>query len=201
MNANDIIELRKRLKLTQQKFADLIGVNRRTIANYEQGRIIPKANQLLIQGMIDQNSNTTNNPNVHLDNQLDFFKDNSTKNDTINNQEKIELKYISILEEEKFRLNDKIIFLEKEIFKLKNTTPQIRNENKKLREENSNLKKEAIKIMDENFKLNTEIYKLKHEKIKLDNENTNLKKENKKIRNENFILNDELLTISKNLKN
>jgi len=43
MSAIDIKTGRKRLKLTQEKLAKLIGVSKNTISNYEIGRIIPES--------------------------------------------------------------------------------------------------------------------------------------------------------------
>lgn len=43
MKEIDVFKIRKSLKLTQQEFADRIGVDRRTIINYEQGGKIPKS--------------------------------------------------------------------------------------------------------------------------------------------------------------
>jgi transcriptional regulator with XRE-family HTH domain len=49
MNKIDIFKIRQDLGLTQQKFADLLGVDRRTIINYEQGSKIPESKTKLLE--------------------------------------------------------------------------------------------------------------------------------------------------------
>ena len=41
MEANEIVELRKKLKMTQQKLADAIGVDRVTVARWERNNKRP----------------------------------------------------------------------------------------------------------------------------------------------------------------
>ena len=48
MNDLDIIRIRKQFDLTQIEFAKMIGVDRRTIINYEKGRKIPESKVKLI---------------------------------------------------------------------------------------------------------------------------------------------------------
>lgn len=43
MNDLDIIKIRKDLGKTQQEFAEFLGVDRRTVINYEQGKKIPSS--------------------------------------------------------------------------------------------------------------------------------------------------------------
>jgi DNA-binding XRE family transcriptional regulator len=54
MNDLDIIRIRKEFDLTQVEFAKLIGVDRRTIINYEQGTKIPESKVKLINMVIDK---------------------------------------------------------------------------------------------------------------------------------------------------
>lgn len=49
MNALDVKKIREELYLTQQKFAKEIGVDRRTIANWEQGKLIPESKIKLLK--------------------------------------------------------------------------------------------------------------------------------------------------------
>ena len=47
---------REKRNLTQQEFADLLGVTRKTIANYEAGGKIPSSKKVLFQEILDNNS-------------------------------------------------------------------------------------------------------------------------------------------------
>jgi transcriptional regulator with XRE-family HTH domain len=49
MNKLEILKIRKDMGLTQIEFADLIGVDRRTIIHYEQGRTIPTSKIKLLE--------------------------------------------------------------------------------------------------------------------------------------------------------
>jgi transcriptional regulator with XRE-family HTH domain len=53
MSTIDILKIRKNLALTQQEFGELIGVDRRTVINYEQGKKVPASKVKLLQLMID----------------------------------------------------------------------------------------------------------------------------------------------------
>jgi DNA-binding XRE family transcriptional regulator len=53
MNEIDIHNIRTGLGMTQIEFAELIGVDRRTIINYEQGKKIPSTKIKLLQLMLD----------------------------------------------------------------------------------------------------------------------------------------------------
>lgn len=52
MSNIDVIKLRAMLGLTQQKFAERIGVNRRTVVNWESGSKIPDSKLKLFQDII-----------------------------------------------------------------------------------------------------------------------------------------------------
>ena len=52
MHRLDVIEIRKKLKLTQEDFGKLIGVDKRTIINYEQGKVIPKTKVSLLESVL-----------------------------------------------------------------------------------------------------------------------------------------------------
>lgn len=57
MNEIDILKIRKDLNLSQQDFADVLGVDRRTIINYEQGRSIPESKKKMLQMILDNKIN------------------------------------------------------------------------------------------------------------------------------------------------
>jgi DNA-binding transcriptional regulator YiaG len=46
--SEDIYKIRKDLQMSQVEFAELIGVDRRTIMNYEQGKKIPTTKMKLL---------------------------------------------------------------------------------------------------------------------------------------------------------
>jgi DNA-binding XRE family transcriptional regulator len=54
MNSLEVLKIREEFGLTQQKFADFLGVDRRTIVNWEKGNKIPdskiKLLELLVEG-------------------------------------------------------------------------------------------------------------------------------------------------------
>jgi DNA-binding XRE family transcriptional regulator len=54
MNEIDIYNIRTGLGMTQIEFAELIGVDRRTIINYEQGKKIPSTKVKLLQFILDK---------------------------------------------------------------------------------------------------------------------------------------------------
>ena len=53
MNDVDVLRIRKQLGLTQEGFAKLLGCDRRTIINYEQGAKIPESKVKLINMVLD----------------------------------------------------------------------------------------------------------------------------------------------------
>lgn len=55
----DIKKIRKSLGLTQEEFAKEIGVDRRTIINYEKGETIPDSKVKLIHFLIESKNNST----------------------------------------------------------------------------------------------------------------------------------------------
>lgn len=54
MNALEFKEIRKSLGFTQEKMANALGVDRRTIINYEQGSVIPESKVKLIHLLTGQ---------------------------------------------------------------------------------------------------------------------------------------------------
>lgn len=53
MNAKDLINNRKKSKLTQKQLAEKLGVDRRTIINYEKGELIPESKVKLLHFIFD----------------------------------------------------------------------------------------------------------------------------------------------------
>lgn len=66
MESSDIKTLRDRLNLTQEEFANKIGVSLRTIQNYEGGGKIPKAKMALLEELFynTRNINITGKGNI-----------------------------------------------------------------------------------------------------------------------------------------
>lgn len=54
MSDLDIKEIRKNLKLTQQEFAERLGVSRNTILNYEKGETIPNSKSIILHTMLSE---------------------------------------------------------------------------------------------------------------------------------------------------
>ena len=56
MKAQDVIDLRKKFNLTQEELAELVGKSRRTIANWENGSLIPISMQQLLETIAQRDS-------------------------------------------------------------------------------------------------------------------------------------------------
>ena len=54
MNGLDIISIREEFKMTQQSFAELLGINRKTVMNWEKGMLVPKSKVLHIDLLVDR---------------------------------------------------------------------------------------------------------------------------------------------------
>ena len=54
MNKIDLRKERKKLKLTQVQLADMLGVTRETIVNYERGHTIPKARLKMLESLLEK---------------------------------------------------------------------------------------------------------------------------------------------------
>ncbi|RBN50146.1 helix-turn-helix domain-containing protein [Flavobacterium psychrolimnae] len=63
MNDLDIIKIRRDLGKTQQEFAEFLGVDRRTVINYEQGNKIPASKIKLLGTLLSNNKVYTNEVN------------------------------------------------------------------------------------------------------------------------------------------
>lgn len=86
MNDLDIIKIREELGVTQKEFAELIGVDRRTVINYEQGKMIPQSKKKLLELLLQ--GKRTESVSLHSSN-----TENNCKEQTENlNREILELK-------------------------------------------------------------------------------------------------------------
>lgn len=65
MESIDVRKVRDDLGLTQEEFASLISVDRRTVINYEQGKVMPDSKKKLITLLVKskKKSSDTNNEN------------------------------------------------------------------------------------------------------------------------------------------
>jgi phage repressor protein C with HTH and peptisase S24 domain len=54
MNEINIKELRKKLRVSQEKLAELLGVHHRTVQNYETGGVVPKAKYALLCKLMEK---------------------------------------------------------------------------------------------------------------------------------------------------
>ncbi|GAB1462212.1 helix-turn-helix domain-containing protein [Pedobacter sp.] len=66
MNEINILELRKSLKLTQEQLAELIGVSKRTIVNYEKGEVIPQSKSAILHRLKNEKSDFIKKPQGEL---------------------------------------------------------------------------------------------------------------------------------------
>lgn len=61
MTGADIVAYRKKYNLTQQEFADLVGVSKNTISNYEGGSVIPKSKLPILNNVLSDIPNIGQN--------------------------------------------------------------------------------------------------------------------------------------------
>lgn len=66
MNNLEIKQKRKELGLTQQNLADLIGVSKNTIVNYEKGLKIPDSKLPILNKVLIENTNIETNKNNNI---------------------------------------------------------------------------------------------------------------------------------------
>lgn len=66
MNASEIKDLRKMLKLSQDEFGTAIGVSRGTVVNYEKGQVIPRNKLILLMKMRDELQTKTGTSDIYL---------------------------------------------------------------------------------------------------------------------------------------
>jgi len=82
MESKKIKEIREKLGLSQENFAEMLGVHYKTIQNYEKGGKIPKSKIPFLQiiekqielGSVNNSTNANNNVNSHINqNSLDVI--------------------------------------------------------------------------------------------------------------------------------
>lgn len=83
MTGSDIVSYRKKYNLTQQEFADLVGVSKNTISNYEGGGVIPKSKLPILSHVL------SSIPNIGKSN-LTIIS--NTKDDALHNLKQIQIK-------------------------------------------------------------------------------------------------------------
>ena len=59
MNNLDIVKIREEFGFTPTQFAEFIGIDRRTVINWEKGRKIPESKILLLEMLLDKKRNDT----------------------------------------------------------------------------------------------------------------------------------------------
>ena len=66
MKGIDVLKIRENLGLNQKEFGELIGVDRRTIINYEQGKPIPASRVKLLELMLSNGIGDRPNEKISL---------------------------------------------------------------------------------------------------------------------------------------
>lgn len=122
----EIIKIRKNLGKTQLEFAEYLGVDRRTVINYEQGKKIPASRIKLLKGLLSDDG----------ENLYDL------KNYKLPKKVEIGIETNESLHREILDLKDHIKTL-KDFLEEKNKLAEMyMNENKLLKAENEKLKKD-----------------------------------------------------------
>lgn len=70
MTGNDIVAYRKGHNLTQQQFADMVGVSKNTISNYEGGGVIPKSKIPILEKIINNIPNIGSSDKFEIRNEV-----------------------------------------------------------------------------------------------------------------------------------
>lgn len=86
MNYLEIKENRKRLGLTQQELADLLGVSKNTIVNYEKGMKIPDSKIPILNKVLNKNTNIVLEPSLNYNTLPGYNKKKNERIDEIINQ-------------------------------------------------------------------------------------------------------------------
>lgn len=113
----DIIKIRRDLGKTQQEFAEFIGVDRRTIINYEQGKKIPASRVKLLNQLLEDNKTKNAKPEEFNKLKEKFIEPSLFQNENINKDNEYELKYISQLEAEIAELKRELFFINQQLGK------------------------------------------------------------------------------------
>jgi transcriptional regulator with XRE-family HTH domain len=86
MLPNDIILLRRKLKLSQEEFGKLIGVSKNTVYNYEDGKKIPDSKRDILRKLLED---TYSDKNKNADLNIETVKNtNKTEAVKINHEDK-----------------------------------------------------------------------------------------------------------------
>jgi transcriptional regulator with XRE-family HTH domain len=124
MKGFNINKLRMDLGMTQQEFAEFIGVDRRTVINYEQGKKIPASRMELLEHLVlshfkEKNNEVSNNSSKKTE--VIVEKNESTSSEVLELKDHIKTlrelineknKLAEIKDEEIKRLKDRITFLD-----------------------------------------------------------------------------------------
>lgn len=139
MKGNDVKNLRKKLNLTQVEFAEFIGVDRRTIINYEQGEPIPKSRQVYFTTLMEEFESKNSLPKTEILNVEKGMPNHNTEIVEIEKKSLLDSKYIKALEEliklkdENLLLMNKNRDLKDQVFVLETNIDHLQNEIFKLR--------------------------------------------------------------------
>lgn len=145
MHNIDVKSIRKRLRMSQDELAKLIGVSRNTIGNYEKGGVIPESKRELLLKFMNRDVavekilgviTTTGDSNISNTGTIKGGASTSTTNDS--------------------ELNNRIVELEKEIIALKGKLSAKDAENEGLK----NINKLLLDTQKSKSLLNDEINKL-----------------------------------------
>lgn len=72
MNDLDIKYIRKKLGISQKELAEILGVHYRTIQNYEDGGVIPKAKHTILCKLLEDNAKKEEEPQSGEQMKFDF---------------------------------------------------------------------------------------------------------------------------------
>ena len=63
MEILDIKQIREKLGVTQEQFAEMVGVHPRTVQNWEAGSVIPQSKRAILRQLMDTHNKEKANPN------------------------------------------------------------------------------------------------------------------------------------------
>lgn len=146
MDSLEVKNNRKKYNLTQGQLAKMIGVSKKTIANYEAGETIPNTKRVILHRVFDE---------------LKQNKQETEQNDNISSNKEIEyLKKInSFLEKENKYIRENF---GKEIKGLKEMVEALTKDNSKLKEVGTKINK-IIEELSIKYQIDDEIKKVKND--------------------------------------
>lgn len=146
MDSLEVKNNRKKYNLTQGQLAKMIGVSKKTIANYEAGETIPNTKRVILHRVFDE---------------LKQNKQETEQNDSISSNKEIEyLKKInSFLEKENKYIRENF---GKEIKGLKEMVEALTKDNSKLKEVGTKINK-IIEELSIKYQIDDEIKKVKND--------------------------------------